>query len=208
MVERAGTEEKLDIGTRIIAFIGPEGSGKTTLALELSKNTSRPYISTRKILENLRDNDPGPFGDEVRKMFNDKVYLAGETLLKILVERFSKDDLANGFILDGGFRTVEETRDFRKMLKLAGRDYPVDIRYLKIPKEISYERLIDGAKARKRNDDTPEALEKRLSNFYLQLEERQAIIKSEEGWRIIEIDATPTPEKVYEKILESLKNLK
>lgn len=207
MVERAKDKEKIEIGKRIIAFIGPEGAGKSLQAKFLAQELNLPYISTRQLLEDRRDNDMGPIGDKVRKMFDDGVYLDGETLLEIVVERFSQEDTEGGFILDGGFRTVEETVEFRNTLTLAGRDFPVVVFYLKVPKEVSIERLINGPNARKRHDDTPEGLEKRLSKFNYRLEERLAAIRAQEDWQIIEIDATPTEDKVSKVIMESTKNL-
>ncbi len=205
MVERAPAKELLDLGKTITLFIGPEGSGKTTQAKRLAQETGKPYITTGDIIRDLAANDQGPLGDECREMFANKAYLAGPTLLKILVDRFSKEDTKNGFVLDGGLRTLEETIDFRKMLKEAGRDLPLVVIYLRLPTGKTYERLLSGPNARKRKDDTYEAITSRLENFHFQLEERLEVIKSEEGWLLVELNAAPDPEEVYGNIVDSLK---
>jgi adenylate kinase len=201
MVERAKNKESLDLGERIIVFIGPEGSGKTTIAKSLAQESGKPYITTRGILEDLADNDPGPWGQACREMFEKRTYLDGETLLEILIDRFSKDDVAEGFILDGGLRTVEETVGFPEMLKEAGCFLPLDVIYLQIPEDTTYERLVWGKNARRRNDDTPDGVAKRLDKFNYRLDERISFIKDEERWRIFEIDATPSIGQVYQEVL-------
>ncbi|MBI4157632.1 nucleoside monophosphate kinase [Candidatus Woesebacteria bacterium] len=206
MAERVGGEERLDLGKRIILFIGAEGAGKSLHAEHLAKETGKPYITTGQIIRDLATNDPGPLGEECREMYKNKAYLAGPTLLRILVDRFAKDDTKDGFILDGGLRTIEETIDFRGMLRQAGRDIPLTVVYLIITEEETYRRLLDGPDARKRHDDTRESIASRLEKFKLNLKERLAVIKAEEGWGIIEIDAMDLPGKVYERVRASLKD--
>lgn len=200
-MERKGGKERLELGTVIVAFIGMEGSGKTDRGLQLAQETGKPYISTRKLLENLRDNDAGPLGDEVRKMFSEGVYLAGETLIEILVKRFSQEDTKDGFVLDGGFRTLFETKNFRDALRRSGRDFPVNVRYLLISEEESDRRL----DARKRDDDTTEKRASRRAEFYKELPERIAAIKAEQGWSLVEIDGIGSIQEVYQRIVDSLK---
>ncbi len=114
MTENDCEKETLDIDQRIILFIGPEGSGKTTIAKQLAKEGGRPYITTGDIIRDLAANDTGFLGEECREMFATHTYLAGDTLLKILTGRFAREDTLDGFVLDGGLRTLEETKDFQK----------------------------------------------------------------------------------------------
>ena len=198
MTERDNQKERLDLGRQIIVFIGPEGSGKTSIAEKLSEETGKPYITTGGLIRDLRDNDPGPLGDACRNMFANNVYLDGAQLLEIMVNRLKKSDVENGFILDGGLRTVHETADFQKMLDTAGRSMPLTVVYLDIPLWTSFERLVTGGNARKRVDgngsgDTRVGVSKRLSQFYFKLEERLKIVRGEPNWKLIKIDATSEP---------------
>lgn len=190
-------EERLDVGNKIIVFIGPEGSGKTTMAKRLAEETGKPYITTGDILRDLAANDEGEWGDACRKMFDEKVYLPGDLLIQILEDRFSREDTLNGFVLDGGMRTVEETRTFQAMLERVGRALPIRVVHLQIPEELSFERLVTGEKARKREGDTVEGVTSRLSKFYYQLDERLNHIESESSWSVVEVDATRSKEEVY-----------
>ncbi len=193
-------QERIDIGKRIISFIGPEGSGKTTIAKLLSAESGKPYLTTGDTLREYAANDPGRLGEACRIMFSEHTYLAGDLLLEIMSDRFSREDTENGFILDGGFRTVEETRDFTSTLEKAGRDLPITVIYLNIPIEVCFERFITGENARKRSDDTENGLKLRLNKFYTQLDERLNIIRDNPNWNIVEIDATDSVEFVYDKV--------
>lgn len=202
MLEKDLGRERIEIGKRIISFIGPEGSGKTTIARRLAAESEKPYLTTGDTLREYAANDPGRLGEACRKMFSEHTYLPGDLLLEIMSSRFSHDDTVNGFILDGGFRTVEETQNFQSTLEKSGRSLPVTVIFLNIPPETSFERLITGEHARKRGDDTEDALKSRLSKFYYQLEERLDIIKSNPGWVIIEVDATSPIEVVYRTVCD------
>ncbi|KKS94279.1 MAG: Adenylate kinase [Candidatus Collierbacteria bacterium GW2011_GWB1_44_6] len=185
----------------IITFIGPEGSGKTTLSKKLEGVIDLPCITTGDILRDLAMNDPGQLGEECRAMFATSIYLPGEKFLEVLASRLIKPDLAHGLILDGGLRTLEETKGFHEMLQRVKRVMPMTIFHLVMPDSMSFERLVTGEKARKRDFDTLEGVAGRLAEFHNQLEERLETIRRQEGWRLIEIDATLTLEKVFENVL-------
>ncbi len=199
-----GKKEDVQLGRRIVVFIGPEGSGKTTIAQLLANQSGKPYITTGSILRDLAANDPGPLGNACRDMFATHTYLAGSTLLQIVAQRFAQDDARGGFILDGGFRSVEEIQGFPEVLRQAKRNLPVAVVYLQIPELVSYQRLVSGKDARKREDDTMEAVSTRLSKFYFQLQERLNLIKSHPDWALVNVDATPPVDDVYAKIYKLL----
>ncbi len=193
----------IHLGKRIVVFIGPEGSGKTTIAQHLASASGKPYITTGGIIHDVADKDPGPLGDECRHMFATHTYLAGATLLRIVSDRFAQKDARAGFVLDGGFRSVEEIRGFPEVLRRAKLLVPVAVVYLQIPESVSYKRLVNGNKARKRDDDTMEAVATRLSKFFFQLEERITLVKTQ-GWTLFSIDATPPTDVVYAHVWREL----
>jgi len=205
MTETDRRRERMTTDRKIIIFIGPEGSGKSTNARRLANDFEKPYLSTGDILRKVAASDTGRYGEAVRKMFSEHVYLNGELLSEILRNRLTEEDVRDGFVLDGGLRTTEETNNFLKTLEYANRNFPVTVVYLKIPKQICFERLVTGENARKRDDDTVEAINSRLEKFYDQLEERLQIIKSFPGWELIEVDASGPTEEVYRTVRNLLK---
>lgn len=208
MTEGIKSRERLDVGRQIVTFIGPEGSGKTTHALKLAEKTGLPYVTTGDTLRDLAANDQGELGDECREMFAEGKYLSGETLLKILVNRFKQSDVAEGLILDGGLRTLEETLSFQSMLDEAGLTLPMRVIYLQIPIETSLERLVNGPNARKRFDDTENGVASRLEKFNFRLQDRLEVILNNAGWSLIPMDASGEAEEVYARIREGLTGTK
>lgn len=204
MTEKLRSKERLVIGKRIVTFIGPEGSGKTTVAKRLAEATDRPYVTTGDIIRNLAENNQGPLGDECRAMFAASAYLSGESLLKILVHRFSQADVSEGLILDGGLRTVEETVAFQDMLDEAKLNLPMSIIYLQIPYWTSFERLVVGKNARRRKDDTLKGVYGRLSKFHYRLDERIQVIDDQPRWNLITVNANRPVEEVVESVFRAL----
>jgi adenylate kinase family enzyme len=197
-------KERLKTENRIYLFIGPEGSGKSTIAKRLAEEINKPYITTGDIIRDLAKNDHGPLGEECRSILNNNTYLSGESLLGILADRFGKADALEGFVLDGGLRTLSETLGFQSMLERIDRALPLSIVYLQIPKDLVFERLLHGENARGREDDTIDGIEKRLLNFFYQFEERLDHIVSQPTWELIEIDASPGIDEVFESVITSI----
>ncbi|MEK7525191.1 MAG: nucleoside monophosphate kinase, partial [Patescibacteria group bacterium] len=162
-----------------------------------------PYVTTGDIIRDLAENDRGSLGDECRNMFANHAYLDGATLLKILVHRFSQNDVADGLVLDGGLRTLEETQDFAAMLAKANLNLPISVVHLRIPGWMSFERLM-GETGRNRNDDTIEGILARLSKYFDHLGERASIIGNQPNWRLVHVDATGSIEVVYAEVIEKL----
>lgn len=193
-----------NLSGRIIIFIGPEGSGKTTNAKRLAKETGKLYLTTGDMVRDLARSDEGELGEECRATLSEHRYVDGKLMPRILLKRFQQEDTKDGFILDGGLRTLEETKDFMITLEKADREMPVTVIHLEIPEEISLERLVYGEDARLRVDDTMEGVKSRLANYNNKLKERLAVIANQSGWRLEVVDATPPEEAVYQAVCEAI----
>jgi adenylate kinase len=201
--------EKEKASSRLLIFVGPEGSGKSTQAKKVSEALHLPYISTGDIIRERAVNDKSMVGDLCRDMLEKHIYLDSGTLLVLLKYRLSGEDLVNGAVIDGALRTTEEIDRFEEMLagtKVEASE--ITVVSLRTPGWESIERL----KNRGRSDDSVEASLSRLSNYYDNLAMRSSKIKKkwkhvqviangitadrEEKWKQIE----DTHEKIMEKI--------
>ena len=106
-----------------LVLVGPPGAGKGTQAQFLSLHYSIPHISTGDIFRaNLKDGTA--LGLEA-KAYMDRGELVPDSLTNEMVrDRLAKDDLANGFLLDGFPRNVAQAEVLRAIL--ADKKTPLD----------------------------------------------------------------------------------
>ncbi len=106
-----------------LVLVGPPGAGKGTQAQFLSSHYSIPHISTGDIFRaNLKDGTPR--GVEA-KGYMDRGELVPDFVTNEMVrDRLTRDDLANGFLLDGFPRNVAQAEVLRAIL--ADRKTPLD----------------------------------------------------------------------------------
>lgn len=98
-----------------LVLVGPPGAGKGTQAQFLSSHFAIPHISTGDIFRaNLKDGTP--LGVQA-KGYMDRGELVPDTVTNEMVrDRLTKDDLANGFLLDGFPRNVAQAEVLRAIL--------------------------------------------------------------------------------------------
>lgn len=191
------TPEKIPI----IAFTGAEGSGKSTQAKYLARRLNLPYVSTGDMLREAAKNDNSELGIACQKMFEDHVYLSPIKLLEVVGKRLKNEDVDKGVILDGGFRTVEETQNFPEMLEKTGKNFSVKVFFLKVPFWRCADRLM-GENGRRRIDDTPKAWLNRIKEFNSGLGERMSLIRKE--WSLEIIDGSKAEAEVAKDLLAKL----
>ena len=173
-----------------ILLIGPQGSGKSTQADLLAKELNLPRISTGDIFRELAQEDSEQ-GKQMRQIMNEGKLIDDEQTAKIVDRRFQKDDIKNGFILDGYPRNLDQKQLFDPGI---GRVF-----YLKISDGEVIKRLM----ARGREDDTAEAIKKRLELYYQQTE---PLLDDYRNQGILtEIDGIGSIEDVGQRIRNSLK---
>lgn len=81
-------------------FIGPAGSGKTTMAKKFAERYNYVHISTGQLLRNLSKTNK--YYDTVHKLIKDGEMVPADIMINILVERLECDDVkSRGYVLDG-----------------------------------------------------------------------------------------------------------
>lgn len=99
-----------------IVLLGSPGSGKGTQASRIEKKYNIPHISTGDIFrDNISRNTP--IGVEAKKYIDNGLLVPDELTLKIVENRFLKDDCKEGFMLDGFPRTLAQAEALDRKLE-------------------------------------------------------------------------------------------
>lgn len=210
-----------------IVMLGAPGAGKGTQAKQIAAKYAIPHISTGDIFRaNLKE------GTELglkAKVFMDQGLLVPDSLtLELIMDRFSKDDCKNGYVLDGFPRTIPQAEALTKALSDAGDklDYAVNV---DVPDENIVNRMsgrracvkcggtfhikynptkvegicdLCGGELTIRNDDKPEIVTKRLVAYH---EQTQPLIDYYDNEKILRtVDGTQDVNKVFEDIIAIL----
>jgi len=143
-----------------IVILGPPGSGKGTQAAMLVDELGVPHISTGALLRNAAKR-----GTELglqAKSITDKGELVPDDIMSDMIEeRLSRDDVANGFILDGYPRTVTQAKSLDVMLERLEK--PVqEALHIDVDPELIIKRIAKRAKEEGRSDDTVATVRNRM----------------------------------------------
>ena len=92
-----------------LILLGAPGAGKGTQAELLIQKLSIPAISTGNMLREAVASGSA-LGQQVKKLMDEGSLVPDDVILDIVAERVSKDDCANGFILDGVPRTLSQAQ--------------------------------------------------------------------------------------------------
>ncbi len=126
-------------------FLGPPGCGKGTQTDILSKELNLPHIDTGSLLrKNI--NEKTKIG-LVAKSYIDKGQLVPVNVVsEVIKERLMKEDCKKGYVLDGFPRSLEQAREFDKILDEINGDIKkedIEAFYFDIPTEVLIERLVN-----------------------------------------------------------------
>jgi len=205
-----------------IILLGMPGAGKGTQAQIIEEELAIANVSTGAILREVSKSQ-SDLGQKVQTYLNSGQLVPDEIIIEMLVERISKDDCNNGFILDGFPRNIEQA----KSLDQAGVSIDLVI-YLKILEEQIIERMsgrrihlasgrsyhttfnppkidgkddLTGEDLIQRSDDKPEVIKKRLEVYFNETEPMLDFYTNKD-MKFYEIDASEPVKAVTEKILK------
>ena len=143
-----------------VIFLGPPGSGKGTQAKLLGQRLHVPAISTGDMLrEAVRLGTP--LGRRARAIMESGELVPDDVVIGLIRERIAAPDAANGFLLDGFPRTIEQADALDRMLEGNGATLNGVINLL-VPEKTLIERLLGRAAQEGRTDDRPETVAERL----------------------------------------------
>ncbi|MDT5102854.1 MAG: adenylate kinase [Mycobacterium sp.] len=177
-----------------IVLLGPPGAGKGTQAQKLAEKLGIPHISTGDLFRDNISNET-ELGLEAKK-YLDAGDLVPATLTNALVDdRLNAADAADGFILDGFPRSVEQAKALGDML--AARNTKLDA---VLEFRVSEDELLSRLKSRGRADDTDEVILNRMKVYRDEtaplLDYYQAELKT--------VDAVGSLDEVFARALRAL----
>jgi len=111
-----------------IIMLGAPGAGKGTQAKMIAEKYSLPHISTGDIFRaNIKNGTE--LGMEAKSYMDKGQLVPDELTVKILLDRVSKDDCKNGYVLDGFPRTIPQAKVLEDALNKTGEkiDYAINV---------------------------------------------------------------------------------
>jgi adenylate kinase len=147
-----------------VLVLGPQGSGKGTQAKRLSADHGIPHVATGDMFRAAIAAGT-ELGREVEPILAAGELVPDELTVALIRERLSQPDAADGFVLDGFPRTLAQAAELDAMLAEIGKTLDA-VLFFDVPDEVSVERLSSRAEEEGREDDRPEAIERRLALYH------------------------------------------
>lgn len=103
-----------------LILLGPPGAGKGTQAEVITQKRGLVQLSTGDMLREAVKAGT-PIGEEASAIMETGGLVPDEIVIKIVAERLSASDCANGFILDGFPRTLNQAAALDNLLQAQGK---------------------------------------------------------------------------------------
>lgn len=213
-----------------LVLLGPPGAGKGTQAERLMDDFALPYYATGNILREAVGNG-SELGREAKSYMERGELVPDELICGVIAERLDSGDADDGFLLDGFPRTLGQAEMLEAALAERGRSLTAAL-LIDAPDEEVIRRLSgrrtcvkaghvyhvefdppknegvcdqDGSRLVQRDDDKPETIRKRLSEYHSQTE--PLIDWYDERGLLRRFDGTLTPDEVHSRIRATLATL-
>ncbi|MBT95560.1 MAG: adenylate kinase [Acidimicrobiaceae bacterium] len=181
-----------------MVILGRQGSGKGTQAVHIAKRFEVVHISTGDMLRSAVE-EGTELGLQAKSIMDAGGLVTDDVVNGIVAERLAKEDVrSSGFLLDGYPRTVGQASVLKQLvegnLKLA------------INLDVSIEEVTQRMISRGREDDTPEAIARRLELYE---SETSPLIQwfDDEGILCV-INGLGTESEVHKRVIDEIeKNL-
>jgi len=210
-----------------IIMLGAPGAGKGTQAKMIAEEKGIPHISTGDIFRaNIKEGTD--LGKEAKTYMDQGKLVPDELTVRILLDRVSKEDCKNGYVLDGFPRAIPQANVLdEELTKLGDKvDFAIDV---DVPDENIINRMSGrraclkcgatyhikhippkqegicdncGEKLVLRDDDKPETVKKRLDVYH---EQTQPLIRYYSDKGILKtVDGTVDSKEVFAQIKDIL----
>ena len=196
-----------------IILLGAPGSGKGTLAKQMTKYYHIPQISTGDMFRACVKEE-SDLGKKVKSIMESGALVPDEVTIEIVKERLSKDDCKNGFILDGFPRTINQAKALENISQI-DRVILVDLDSEIIIERLSSRRTclncgeiyslseLENQVCKKcnsnliqRDDDKPETIKHRLEVY----EKSTAPLINFYSDKLVKVSSSGTPQETFEQV--------
>ena len=214
-----------------LIMVGPPASGKGTQTGLMKKLTGLPHVDTGSMLR-----EAVASGSEEGKIAGERMsqgqLVPVEIVGKIILERLSREDCKNGFILDGFPRSTEQAKMLDSILEKINKgrdDVNFKVIYFDVPTEILTERIVNrvscpkcgaiynlkitdfnehgkcnscGTELIRRSDDNEETAKLRFETYFKNTSPMIEFYK--ERGDLVDVDATGTIAEGFEKFKKAV----
>jgi adenylate kinase len=177
-----------------MVILGRQGSGKGTQAVRIAKQFEIVHISTGDMLRSAVE-EGTELGLQAKSIMDAGGLVTDDVVNGIVAERLAKADVqSSGFLLDGYPRTVGQASVLKQ---LAGGNLKLAINL-----DVSIEEVTQRMISRGREDDTPEAISRRLELYEI---ETAPLIQwfKDEGILCV-INGLGTESEVHKRVIEEI----
>ncbi|CRK41947.1 hypothetical protein VD0002_g609 [Verticillium dahliae] len=191
--------------TTVLFVLGGPGAGKGTQCANLVKHHGFTHLSAGDLLRAEQDRPGSQFGQLIKDYIKDGLIVPMEVTVQLLENAMQATIDAAGpgaaehrFLIDGFPRKMDQAVKFEAAVCPAKL-----VLFYDCPEATMEARLLERGKTSGRADDNAESIRKRFRTF---VETSMPVVDyfAQEG-RVIKIDATSTPEDVYEVTKTQLK---
>lgn len=146
-----------------LLLIGPPGSGKGTQGERLAQRLGLEHIAAGDLLR-AEVEAQTPLGRRVSEQMQRGDLVPDDVIIDLLMPKVVAAAHANGYLLDGFPRSVEQAVEARKLAEQVGAS-PDAVIYLDAPRAELVRRIVARAEIEGRADDNPETVANRLEVF-------------------------------------------
>jgi adenylate kinase len=211
-------------------MLGAPGAGKGTQARLIAEKFDLAHISSGDLFrENIKNKTE--LGEQAQSFISKGELVPDEVTIRMVEDRLSREDCANGAVLDGFPRTPTQAEALSNRMKELGTDIQL-VPYIQVPEEVLVARLsgrctcrahghiynmefnppkeagvcdIDGSELYHREDDAPETVRNRIKVY---LEQTSPLIEHYRKMGIlVEINGDQPIDKVQEDMLAALESV-
>lgn len=177
-----------------VLLLGPPGAGKGTQAVKLAEKLGIPQISTGELFR--RNIEEGTkLGVEAKRYLDAGDLVPSDLTNELVDDRLNNPDAANGFILDGYPRSVEQAKALHEMLERRRTDIDAVLEF-----RVSEEVLLERLKGRGRADDTDDVI---LNRMKVYRDETAPLLEYYRD-QLKTVDAVGTMDEVFARALRAL----